>query len=363
MKIYKIKQNLENDSNIFIFNSQNSNDIDIFPEIKEKLKTTKEFIDIYRNKWDTAKKQSNDYEYIYTSTNPKKNICSVQPISRSYFKLREIIYDLDISCEGKVACLAEAPGGFIQSLLDMFHDRIDMIYGITLKSDNKDIPFWNQGLINDNKLHISYGDDGTGDLYNSKNLLHFINDVEKSSCSLVTADGGFDYSEDFNKQEYASYKLIYSEVFLGLSLLKNGGTFICKIFDIFTIHTIGILYLLYISFDELSLIKPVTSRLTNSEKYVVCKGFKGYDKNKSNLLFTLLLTNNIYDFLIDIPQSFYEEIKKYNEDFTNTQISVIQKAIYCARSRNPTYIPSYKQVKMGKEWCAKYKLPINDLFN
>ena len=366
MKIYQIRRGLDTDKNFFVLDNSDDycNDYcDVYPEIKEKLKVIKGFIDIYRDRWDGAKKQTNDYEYIYTSTNPNKNICSIIPISRSYFKLREIMYDLNLTCDGKVACLAEAPGGFIQSLMDMFHSQIDIIHGITLISENNDIPFWNNGLLKETKVKISYGDDKTGDLYNVKNLLHFINEVQKSSCSLVTADGGFDYSDDFNSQEYVSYQLIYSEVFLALSLLKEGGTFICKIFDIFTIHTIGILYLLYLSFDDLVFIKPVTSRSTNSEKYVVCKGYKGYDKEKSNILFTLLLTDNIYDFTLDIPHSFYEEMKRYNEDFTNSQISIIQKTVYFAKNRSKSFTPSYKQIKNGKEWCRKYKLPINNIFN
>lgn len=356
MKTFYINPRLDKESYLFFCNGE----IEIFSQYRNKLKVTKEFIDKCRDKWDNAKKQTNEYEYIYTSTNPSKNICAKIPISRSYFKLREILYDLNIFIDDKIACIAEAPGGFIQCLLDMTdHNKI---YGITLVSDNKDIPYWNNSLLKHKRVYLSNGDDNTGDLYNPKNLLHFLNEAEKNSCSLVTADGGFDYSDDFNSQEYLSYKLIFSEVFLALSLLKKNGTFICKIFDIFTIHTVNILYLLYTSFEEIILIKPVTSRLTNSEKYVVCKGFKGYDKDKSNLLFSLILNDNIYDFTLNIPQSFIDELSRYNEKFTNSQISMIQKSIYCARSRNVSYTANYKQVKKGKEWCRKYDLPINEIY-
>ena len=364
MNIYQIRRGLdvEVDVDTELFIREDTTDSFIYRDIKEKLEVTKEFIDTYRARWDGAKKQINEYEYIYTSTNPKKNICSVVPISRSYFKLREIMYDLRLTCDDNIACVAEAPGGFIQSLLDMFHYRIHKISAITLLSENKDIPYWNNSLLVHEKVFLSSGNDNTGNLYKAKNLLHFINEVKKSSCSLVTADGGFDYSENFNNQEYLSYQLIYSEVFLALSLLKEGGTFICKIFDIFTIHTLQLIYLLYQSFNEIMFIKPVTSRLTNSEKYIICKGYKGYNKDKSNLMFSLLLQDKIYELSLDIPLSFYNEIQKYNLSFTNEQIQIIQKAIYHAKSRNISHHPTYKQIKSGKAWCKKYELPINELF-
>ena len=112
MNIYQIRRGLDVDTELFI--REDTTDSFIYRDIKEKLEVTKEFIDTYRTRWDGAKKQINEYEYIYTSTNPKKNICSVVPISRSYFKLREIMYDLRLTCDDNIACVAEAPGGFIQ---------------------------------------------------------------------------------------------------------------------------------------------------------------------------------------------------------------------------------------------------------
>ena len=43
------------------------------------------------------KKFNNIFEYIYTSSNSNKNICSIIPISRSYFKLLEILYEFNFS--------------------------------------------------------------------------------------------------------------------------------------------------------------------------------------------------------------------------------------------------------------------------
>ena len=49
------------------------------------------------------------------------------------------------------------------------------------------------------------------DLYNYENVDSFITDIGDKKCHLVTGDGGFDYSENYNLQEQSSYKLLYSE--------------------------------------------------------------------------------------------------------------------------------------------------------
>ena len=45
-------------------------------------------------------------------------------------------------------------------------------------------------------------------------------------CDFITADGGFDYSVDFNKQEEISVNLIFCEILYALILQKQDGCFI-----------------------------------------------------------------------------------------------------------------------------------------
>ena len=71
-----------------------------------------------------------------------------------------------------------------------------------------------------------------------------IADKYGSSMNIITGDGGFDFSIDFNKQEQLAYRMIFCEIVTALSIQKLGGTFICKIFDIYTNLTIQFIYLL-----------------------------------------------------------------------------------------------------------------------
>lgn len=56
-----------------------------------------------------------------------------------------------------------------------------------------------------------------------------------------------------------------------LSTLRQGGTFVCKFFDMFTEFTVDLVWLLYQLFDEICITKPLSSRPANSERYVICR--------------------------------------------------------------------------------------------
>ena len=91
--------------------------------LKEELNRNKCLIDEYYDKWELIKKNINEYEYIYISSNYKNNITNVDPISRSYFKFVELNYEYELINNNKknynIVNLCEAPGGFIQSILDL----------------------------------------------------------------------------------------------------------------------------------------------------------------------------------------------------------------------------------------------------
>jgi hypothetical protein len=189
-----------------------------------------------------------------------------------------------------------------------------------------------------------------------------VNYVGKGTCDLVTGDGGFDFSIDFNKQEQLSYKLILCEIITNLFIQKKGGCFVCKFFDIYTIETIKLLYFLCCFYNEVYINKPLTSRPANSEKYIVCKGFKGIDYNYLDTLLLVLQYDFIDVFDFDIPVSFTAQIKDFNKENTKYQISTIEYTLNLIESKkNLSLLTSIirKQVQKAKEWCQKYEIHIN----
>lgn len=335
--------------------------------------------------WDRAKKLSNDYELIHLPNKKMKSysIALYEPLSRSYFKLWEILFDFKFDFlfkkeKIKMAGLAEGPGGFIEAFVNYRKKKNidnDNVYGITLKSINKDIPGWKKTrdfLSNNENVVISYGKDNTGNIYNIDNIKSFINLVEKRSVDLVTADGGFDFSINFNKQEQLACRMIYCEIIMNLFLQKEGGSFVCKIFDIYTDITISFIYLLSCCYEKIVIYKPLTSRPANSEKYIVCCNFKSVDDNYLNELLLIIKKWNIVEnidkevsqiFDINsIPNDFIDKIKNYNTFNSQQQIDNIKKTLKIIDNQsqlsNLSNIIS-KQTKLALEWCKKYDIEIN----
>ena len=328
--------------------------------------------------WDKAKKLGNDYELIYLPNRKNKydSIALHQPLSRSYFKLWEIMKDFSLinkKVKYKILCLAEGPGGFIEAIINTRKkiNMVDDITAITLKSSNKDVPGWKKAnifLLNNKNINITYGKDNTGDLYKIENIIYLKNKL-KHSIDFITADGGFDFSVNFNKQEELSYRIIYSEIVTALSTQKKGGCFVCKIFDSYTSITIKFLYLLYNSYEKVYITKPYTSRPANSEKYIVCENFKTIDNSLLNLLlfyikhWSFYSKNNYENFLsfIELPYIFVKKINIFNNLLTTKQITNIEKTLVLTNNIEKTQLNEItsNQTKIAIDWCEVYDMELN----
>ncbi len=345
----------------------------VFSNLYNLINDSKSKIDQNSVQWDKIKKISNPYELIHISYNKEKNNNSIAkyiPLSRSYFKMWEIIYDYNLfknmSQPIITACLAEGPGGFMEAIYNYRKNSYnDRLYGITLPPENKYIPGWKK--IKDNHYYnfeISYGN-----LYNIQDIYKFSKNFNINKAHIVTADGGFDYSIDFNNQEQLSYRIIFCEIVTALGIQRIGGHFICKIFDIFTLFTLKIIYLIYCLYDEVYIMKPKTSRTANSEKYLVAKGFKGIDNIYLSKLYKIIenwdIKNNEYPFDINglkFDNKFIHCIFKYNNIYTQNQLEYINKTIKYIHNKPDKELYTTiikKQIQNAKEWCNKYDMIIN----
>ena len=361
----------------------------LFNKYYKIVSTEKEKIDKLENNenWDKMKKIGNPYELIYTTYNKKRKNDSISqhiPISRSYFKMWEIFYNFDLfknfnmHNEHIFAHLAEGPGGFMEATYN-FKSKItkkksinDTFYGITLKPSNEYIPDFNKikKIFNgNNNIKIEYGN-----LYIYDDVKNYISKFNNQKAILVTADGGFDYSSNFNGQEINSCQIIYSECIVALNILKKGGSFVCKVFDLFSYTMVQILYIVSSCFDEVYIYKPETSRPANSEKYLVCMYYKDNlsDLSKSNLLKIIELWNNkIVELTGDdsiifkdmkVSNSFIQNLNNYNEQYMETQIYYLNSTIKLAEhkiEKDKYYEIIQNQVNNAIEWCNKYDIEIN----
>jgi 23S rRNA U2552 (ribose-2'-O)-methylase RlmE/FtsJ len=358
---------------------QQENNIVISKSLANYLNTMKGQIDDYNDEWDIYKKYTNTYEYIHSIIPQYKiSVCKLKPLSRSYYKLIEIINTLAITFPSepiKSFHLAEGPGGFIEALIHYRNTNLngnlnnekDIYNGITLIDDkNENIPGWKKSrdfLTIHKNVHIIKGADNTGNILNINNFYYCYRSY-KNSMDFITADGGFDYSSNFNKQEILSINLIFAQVIYAIALQKQGGHFILKIFDIFTQATIDILYILSSLYEKCYIIKPNTSRNANSEKYIVCKVFKASDTteliNKLVTFFNFSNTKTITRILnINIPYLYINKLEDINAILGQQQLENILYTLHLLDNNKSDKLELIKKNNIQKciQWCIKNSLP------
>lgn len=371
MYVYKTIDCIFSDTcpEIFISNSLSN----YLYEIKNKIKG-------FEQEWDFFKKYTNPYEFINTLI-PGKNKCisKYKPLSRSYFKMVEILrffffdyHNMNVQndCDLKIPPstllfpnksairtfhLAEGPGGFIEAMVNLRKNRNDLYVGMTILDDSSvdhshndtNIPGWKKSdhFIRSNpNVRIETGADGTGNILSLENLIH-CRELYGSSMDFITADGGFDFSADFNQQETNIASLLFAQMCYAICLQKQGGHFVLKLFDTFMEHTLDILYILSSVYKKVYITKPQTSRYANSEKYLVCKNFifpndvhmfpyikaafqKMIDKSYQKLHISRFLGN------LNISTFFLYRIEEYNAIFGQQQIENIYQTIILIETKN-----------------------------
>ena len=353
------------------------------------LNNIKKDIEDNPNEWDKYKKYTNTYEFIHTSIPDTKNsVSTLKPLSRSFYKMIEIcnllkIFD-DLSARTthcKSFHLAEGPGGFIEALAKKRNNPSDLYYGMTLIDEsNNNVPGWRKTelfLKGHKNVIIEKGNDGTGNLMNPGNLLYCYKKY-KGQMDLITADGGFDFSVDFNNQEKSSLKLILCQIAFAIAMQKVNGTFIIKFFDTFTKMSLDMIFLLSNLYEEVFFVKPNTSRSANSEKYIVCKKFKldnpdliirklyyiinNFTNTNTNISNN---SNNILSlFIVDLPYYFTSKIEEYNAILGQHQLenisNTINLIINSGQSKN-VKLELMKKSNIAKcvTWCQDYNIPCN----
>ncbi len=359
--------------------TNNDNNIIINKTLSRYLSKIKGQIDSKQQEWDKYKKYTNPYEYIHTVIpGSKYSICKTKPLSRSYFKMIEICKSLKLLDNLPEICksyhLAEGPGGFIEAIANMRENMRDQYFGITLvDDDDTSVPGWkkSQAFLKKHKnVIIETGTSKTGDLMDPENL-KYMYQTHHNTCHLVTADGGFDFTTDFNHQELVSLKLILSQIAFAIACQKKGGSFFIKMFDTFTPGSIDMLYLLTMLYDQVYFCKPHTSRYANSEKYIICKGFRLTETKPLVISLYHVLqsfadnTNSYLDriFTFDIPYVTVNRIEEYNAIFGQQQIECISQTLGLINGNNYDRIENMKKSHIQKcvSWCQKYKLPYNKM--
>jgi len=335
--------------------------------------------------WEYYKKVVNPYELVYTQKkydNFPDSICTLKPLSRSYFKMLEIFEiirfrELFPSNESvKSAHVCEGPGGFIEALFEEMAQhgrRVQTSIAMTLRSSQTNVPGWkraSQFLQKNRNIKIIYGEDNTGNILKTENQQYFIdyctNTKYGGKVHLFTADGGFDFSCDYENQEQLIFPLLMASTKIGLEVLRPGGVFVLKLFDFYQRSTTDLVYFLSLHFQEWTLYKPAMSRPCNPEHYFVGKGFLGCSDEVLDVMrvWCSMVENkqpldNLYKG--EYPKDFKKTLEELRTESFQSQISYLEKVFLLIDKDDEQLVQEFlkRNEKTSQEWCLRFHVPIS----
>lgn len=210
---------------------------------------------------------------------------------------------------------AAFPGSFILAANHIVHTMSEIKkfawYASSLleeTDDNKEPLGDSYQLYANNPYNWLMHQTNNGDIADGMNIIDFQMQFKiiygcEHSVDLYSCDLGTDVSRNYNAQEEIHFTLNICQIACGLSILKRGGNMVVKHYTIFEPFTISYIALLTNLFESVEIVKPLTSKRTNSELYIVCKTYKyPFEPNSSQLhiynLFMSRMCNKSTDHLI-----------------------------------------------------------------
>ena len=270
----------------------------------------------------------------------------------------ELLYFADV-CAG--------PGGFSEYVLWRKKWRAKG-FGLTLKAEN-DFKLADFYAGPCETFHPYYGPKGNGDVFDPDNQEAFTNLIMQHThgkgVHFVMSDGGFPVEGQGNIQEILSKQLYLCQCLIALMIVREGGHFVTKLFDLFTPFSAGLVYLMYRCFEEVCIFKPNSSRPANSERYLICKKKRGGTQNVVEYLQhvnRLLLAGGEHDDVLQLVSyneleretQFVQYLRDSNKDLGRKQIAGLCKiAAFC---EDNTLVET-KQADMRKQCLEYWKLP------
>jgi len=339
--------------------------------LQKLLQCKNVFDDLEGNEMRGARFRSNPYETIKGVLFQNRAAMKMANIDHLFDRMftnppgitsSELLYFADI-CAG--------PGGFSEYIL-WRRGWKSKGFGFTLRGKN-DFKLYDFHSTNSELFEPHYGRggiDGDGDITNTDNMQEFAKYVMKRTNQMgvhtCTADGGFSVAGQENIQEILSKQLVLCQFATACLICRPGGNFLCKLFDMFTPFTVGLVYLLRIAFTKVTILKPVTSRPANSERYVVCSGFRDTERLMSEYL---LHVNNEMNELKDLDEDvndvfpmesmleddqFFKYIKNSNTTIADEQCKALSKIHAYYRDKS---LKEGRQSDVREKCLQKWEIP------
>ncbi len=376
-----------NSANFVLDLKENNNPVSLTPKNEFSDKTprpSKALVDIKQYKqlleikekipscvhWDKWSKLVNPYDKVQHLAKNKN--------TKDYYKYFEILKYFNIARDspeaGSSAHFGESSLNSVKALCyflpktNWYANIEKQVQPIKTKQQNKSQTDLNKLLESDLEgatddkgySRLIHFDPNLNTLENLKNFRETVNKVD-----IVIGDCTGDTSHDPNNQEQLVFYLLFAQIVTALQMQLQNGHLIIKIFDTITRPTCQLIYYLTNFYEHVSIIKPRTSRYTNSEKFFVARKFKGILNNELKTLNKLMTNWNPEHYFrlmgVDIPEEVELQFSSFNKILIENQYIYIEKTIRC--NYNEEEIPDKQleafQNKNAMLFCSNFGIPIN----
>lgn len=189
--------------------------------------------------------------------------------SSAYFKMRELCTTCALPMPSFSVHLCESPGGFVQAV----HDIVGRHGGWKWLALSR-APDVSQRVLGPalDLLPTHCGSFVECDVLRREAVQGTLANVQ---ADLVTADGAVEMDHGQLEQQHLPLLLAQTEAMA--MCLQAGGTFVIKFFEGSRRETQDWIAWISTQFRSTSIVKPVTSRATNSERYLVARGYAPCD--------------------------------------------------------------------------------------
>ena len=315
----------------------------------------------------------------YFNLKSKKDI-----INRSFFILWELLINFDIINDNKMLKTLNMSNNMaLNQCISFYRNKFyksssnNDVYNtfnnskMNIDNDNNIEDFGSDSEINNINIHKNY---------NNITDINIINNICKEfneSLDVIVTDINILW-KNHNYQEQESFITILSQIYCSLNILKKGGNLVLKTYESYCDYTIKLILILSLCFENVYITKPLLSRPSNSERYIVCLDYKSKKTNDTKIkqLYEIIekinKTKNMY--IIDIYNNYKinDNIinlnKMINTNISNFQFRSINEIMTYLKNGNyfgddyTKYLES--QTKANDYWISMYfPMNINDLNN
>jgi 23S rRNA U2552 (ribose-2'-O)-methylase RlmE/FtsJ len=347
------------------------------------------FIDRTRDAINITKKLDTKNEFYYVINEFETKIQdyddNIENLSKIYFGDNKITFGRDFYIFWEILFIFNLINKNIKSITNISNNLSDSIDAIIFYSekilniDGSKIEINNVNIIQEKEFE-----------YNTTKENQFLNKTIKKENFVLpskfiksnkTSDfiiaNSENYYSSINTKEDESYKLLLGELLVVLKSLNKDGTLIFKMYDTFTIITVKIVFLIVSLFDNVVVYKPLLSRQSDSDKYLICQKYK-YDNSDKNIkklansiekILKLVDSNNfLNDIFIDIevPNTFQNDFKFINTKLVNLQQILINEIVKYIKENNyfgdKFHENKNKQIEATKWWVKTFYPPSNNIY-